>query len=606
MNDLFDQNHTLDTIATLYELSLGIGTSLDLKENCDYFFSRLLSRRNLSVCALFINGNLRHLDTDHRSSPSATNYFCANVHPAPAAADFKVMDDSCEVVQRLKTQAFFSMDLTELMGHGHAAEPDPAFIGEASIFRLSRIGFVVCTKVGKTELEENWRLNQFAEIFEKFGNSVAACLDHERLIRETATRIELQERLARSERMESLGVLAGGVAHDLNNILGPLVAYPELIMDQIPHHSPIRGDLKQIESSALQAADVIKDLMTLARRGRQFNEVINLSKTIKDFTSSPTFLSMLKDYPKVTLGCKVDTAAKINGSQSALSRVLMNLVANACESLEGQGRVEVEVFDRTLKEPTHGYETLAPGDYGIIRVSDTGCGIQSEDLSRIFEPFFSKKGMGKRSGTGLGLAIVYGIVKDNGGFVDVKTSSSGTTFSLYLPDLIHAASAAAQPPLDLRKTVLVVDDNAQQREVALRILRDDGFIVQEAASTESAMAVVAESRPSVVVLDMVLGSKDGVDLYRDLLQLIPDLLCVFISGFSQPERVQEGLRLGAHSFLRKPFAAGELRNCVRAVLSESRQQSIAGLSQEPLPKKFHPTHTGPINQASVLQLNQPD
>ncbi|MEO0973685.1 MAG: response regulator, partial [Pseudomonadota bacterium] len=555
-----DTDETLDTMALLFELSLGIGTSLDLKENCEYFFDRLLSRRNLNACALFVDENLLSGTATPHSTTSARRFLCAYAHPSADAGVYPEIDGECELVRRLADVPHFAVPLRDFKPALGDIIPEGAREGVIGVHKLRRIGFVLCVSAATKDLVDASSLNRFAAIFQKFGQSVEACLDHDRLIQETSRRIELQDRLARSKRMESIGVLAGGIAHDLNNILGPLVAVPELLKEKLDPQSPLQKDLSLIESSALQAADVIEDLVVLARRGRPAHHIIFLADVLEEFEHSASLAALKSAFPSVSIHCKTDTTASVLGGSSQLGRALLNLASNGCESIPVAGRVEISATNEATSADVRGFETIPAGAYGVLKVRDTGVGISSEDLGRIFEPFFSRKAMGARSGTGLGLAIVYGLVKDAGGYVDVNTGTTGTCISLYFPNLIHAAPSTSSIG---NASVLVVDDNAQQREIARRILSEDGYEVIEASSSESALAVLARMQPSVVVLDMVLGPTDGVDLYRQILRTNPGLSCVLMSAFSQPGRVEEGLALGAHSFIRKPFSASDLRDSVR-------------------------------------------
>lgn len=569
MTGHIDTNETLDTMALLFELSLGIGTSLDLKENCEYFFDRLLSRRNLGTCALFVDEQQMTPLTTGALAIDAQRFVCAYAHPISAARACPQLEFDAPAVTRLALEPCFAIPVDQMEPGLREALCDADPQGVATFFRLGRIGFVICIGSARRDLDDPTSLNRFAAIFEKFGQSVQACLDHSRLIHETARRIDLQDRLARSERMESIGVLAGGIAHDLNNILGPLVALPELVKRRIEPNSPLHKDLTLIESAALQAADVIEDLMVLARRGRPATQVIKLENVLKTFADSAALSAIRSAHPGVRIVCHADTDARIIASPSSLNRALLNLVSNGCEAIRMQGRVEIRATRRSVATEISGYETVAPGDYGVLTVRDTGSGVRHADLGRVFEPFFSTKAMGRRSGTGLGLAIVYGLVKDAGGFVDISTGSDGTCITLYIPNIAEADTRTREPAVIDRESVLVVDDNPQQREMTGRILRDDGYDVVEASTSESALIALARRRPSVVVVDMVLGPTDGVDLYREMLDTAPNLSCVLISGFSQPGRVEEGLALGADSFVRKPFSAGDLCQHVRSALNRA-------------------------------------
>ena len=247
-------------------------------------------------------------------------------------------------------------------------------------------------------------------------------------------RIKLEEKLARSRKMEAIGTLAGGVAHDLNNILGGLVSYPELLLLQLPEDSPLRKSILTIQKSGEKAAAVVQDLLTLARRGVVTSEVVNLNDVVSDYLESPEHENLRGYHPGVHIEThlKEDTL-NILVSSTHLSKTVMNLVANAAEAMPEGGALTVSTENRYIDRPIKGYDDVREGDYVVLTISDTGTGIASDDLEKIFEPFYTKKKMG-RSGTGLGMAVVWGTVKDHNGYIHVhSTEGKGTTFTLYFP-----------------------------------------------------------------------------------------------------------------------------------------------------------------------------
>ena len=246
--------------------------------------------------------------------------------------------------------------------------------------------------------------------------------------------LRLMERLQRSEKMEALGQLAGGVAHDLNNVLGILSGYSELLLLEIPEGHRSRGRVEKILQSTEKGAAIIQDLLTLARRGVMESDVINLNSIVSGFLKTPVFEKMKDYHPRVTFRTEYDkNLLNIKGSPVHLEKTLMNLVSNAAESISGPGEVTIRTESRYLDKPIKGYDEVKEGDYAVLTVSDTGMGIPAENIEKIFEPFYTKKTMG-RSGTGLGLTIVWGTVKDHNGYIDVQTEvGQGTTFTLYFP-----------------------------------------------------------------------------------------------------------------------------------------------------------------------------
>jgi len=247
-------------------------------------------------------------------------------------------------------------------------------------------------------------------------------------------RQRLTIQLQRAEKMEALGTLAGGVAHDLNNILSGIVSYPELLLLQLDDDSPIKKPILTIKESGQKAATVVQDLLTLARRGVAITNVVNLNNIITEYLQSPEHKSLKSFYTNTTVDTDLDSSLlNIVGSSVHLLKTVMNLITNAAESMPDGGVISIATENRYIDRPVRGYDDVEEGDYAVLRISDTGIGISTENLSRIFEPFYTKKVMG-RSGTGLGMAVVWGTVKDHRGYIDVASRvGRGTTFTLYFP-----------------------------------------------------------------------------------------------------------------------------------------------------------------------------
>ncbi|MCX5879850.1 MAG: PAS domain S-box protein [Deltaproteobacteria bacterium] len=260
------------------------------------------------------------------------------------------------------------------------------------------------------------------------GNDVTALREAEK------EKKALEARLQRAEKMEAIGSLAGGVAHDLNNILPSLISFPDVILMDLPEDSPLRKPVLSIKRSGERAAAIAQDLLTLARRAVPVRKPVNLNEVIGEYLESPEGSKLQSDYPRVQIEKDLDPALRlILGSPVHLSKTVMNLVLNAVEAISEQGRVVLSTKTAQMKEGIKGYEMIEPGEYAVLSVSDTGVGISARDVEKIFEPFYTKKAMG-RSGSGLGMAIVWGTVKDHRGYVDVKSEEGiGTQFSLYFP-----------------------------------------------------------------------------------------------------------------------------------------------------------------------------
>jgi PAS domain S-box-containing protein len=388
-------------------------------------------------------------------------------------------------------------------------------------------------------------------------------------------RRDLQERLNRSEKMEALGQLAGGVAHDLNNVLGVSTIYSELLQEKIPEGDSMRSYVDSILSSNQKAAAIIEDLLTLARRSVTVSETMNLNTVVGDFLKSPEFEKIRASRSNVTFRKECDDLLmNIKGSRVHVEKTLMNLVSNAAESISGKGEVTIRTQSRYIDKPVRGYDEVKEGDYAVLTISDTGMGIPAENIDKIFEPFYTKKKMG-RSGTGLGLAIVWGTVKDHNGYIDVQTEvGGGSVFTLYFPMTVEEVIAQQQKVqieqyMGRGESVLVVDDIAEQREIASNLLARLGYRVHKVSSGEEAMEYLKTHQADIMVLDMIMDPGfDGLETYRRILEINPKQKAIIVSGFSETERVNEAQKLGAGAYVKKPYMIEKIGVAVRDELGK--------------------------------------
>lgn len=395
--------------------------------------------------------------------------------------------------------------------------------------------------------------------------------------RADAERQELATQLQKAQKMEALGLLAGGVAHDLNNTLGPLVGYPELMMQKLPEDSPLRRMVEKIGRAAEDAASIIQDLLTLARRGRYEMHPISVNDVVTDFVESPAFVRLPAEKPGVKLVLELDSnLPNIKGSSVHLAKVVMNLVVNAFDAIEDNGIVTIKSYSQRLDHLDSGFANIPEGEYIILRVADDGCGISMEDLAKIFEPYFSKKRMG-RSGTGLGLSIVYSIVEDHSGYYDVFSElGRGTEFVLYFPMTAEARyQKSDQKACGGEEAILVVDDNEEQRELAREILESYGYRLRTARNGREAVTILRTENYDLVLLDMIMEPDfDGLDTYRKILEFKPEQRTIVVSGFSPTERVEKLLSLGASGYLKKPYSVDALAKIVRETLDSSPNHAM--------------------------------
>ena len=417
-------------------------------------------------------------------------------------------------------------------------------------------------------------------IFDEWGNITEILLignDITELKRSEIDKKALEERLQRAEKMEAIGTLAGGVAHDLNNILSGIVSYPELLLLDIPLDSKLRKPITTIQKAGERASAIVQDLLTLARRGVIARTVLNLNNIISEYRKSPEHENLKAHHPKVKIHTDLDKCLfNIQGSGIHLTKTVMNLVLNAAEAIGEAGEITIKTENRHVDRNLNAYEQVRQGDYATLSISDTGIGISPKDLNRIFEPFYTKKKMG-RSGTGLGMAVVWGTIKDHNAYIDVKsTQGLGTTFTLFFP-ITRQAEDAPDVAFSVDKyrgkgeKILIVDDVEEQREIASEMLSKLGYFATAVPSGEDAVDYIKTHSVDLIILDMIMeNGMDGLDTYKHILKIVPKQKAIITSGFSETVRVKETQKLGATRYLRKPYILEQLGKATRDELNQSR------------------------------------
>ncbi len=386
-------------------------------------------------------------------------------------------------------------------------------------------------------------------------------------------RERLLESLERSKKMEALGTLAGGVAHDLNNVLSGIVSYPDLLLMDMPKESPLRKPIETIRESGKRAAAIVQDLLTLARRGVSAPKVLNLNELITEYLASPEFDRLISFHPLVEVKAELDPALLgILGSPIHLSKTVMNLVSNAAEAMDQGGSINIKTENTYLERPIRGYSEVTEGPYVRIEVSDSGTGISSEDLQRIFEPFYTKKKMG-RSGTGLGMAVVWGSVQDHKGYIDIQsTEGKGTSVHLYLP-------ATFQEPSDQEKTQ-TIDALRGKRAEDLDRRRCEGTKGNRNANCHAVGlrgGICGQWGGGGPLPDAQCGrpGRPGHDhgpRYRRSRNVPAYPRTRSQSegdhrhGFAETDRVKQGQKIGAGGYLKKPYSVEELGSAIKAGL----------------------------------------
>lgn len=395
--------------------------------------------------------------------------------------------------------------------------------------------------------------------------------EHKRLEKEKAI---LEAKLQHARKMEAIGTLAGGVAHDLNNVLSGIVSYPDLLLMQISPDDPLRKPMETIRKSGEKAAAIVNDLLTLARGGVKTVKVINLNEIVTEYIESSWFAKVKEHHPGIELVVHLEKELlNIKGSSAHLMKCLMNLVSNAAEAMPGGGKLSIVTKNNDVHRDNEICDKIEPGNYVTLKVSDSGKGISMEDKERIFEPFYTKKNMG-RSGTGLGMSVVWSTVTDLYGHIELESNGGeGTTFTLYFPSTplplepIKSPSEAEQYGNN-GESILVVDDMAEQRELLFELLTKYGFSVTTASSGEKAVEHLEQSTVDLVILDMIMDpGMDGLSTYEKIIHLHPGQKAIIVSGFSETDQIREAKKLGIRNFIKKPYLSEDIISAVTSELN---------------------------------------
>jgi two-component system cell cycle sensor histidine kinase/response regulator CckA len=383
----------------------------------------------------------------------------------------------------------------------------------------------------------------------------------------------LETQLHQAQKMESIGLIAGGVAHDLNNILTSMVGYPEYLLLDLPGDSALREPIEAIRESGIRAAEVVADLLTIARGTASARELENLNHLIKEYLSSPEHIRIEQQYSGVTFTTDFPLDLwNIHCSSIHVRKSIMNLISNAAEAIGGEGQIGIVTWNEYIDLANGKRQNLKEGEYVVLSVTDSGSGISDEDMQHIFDPFFSRKQMGPTSGTGLGLTVVWNTAQDHDGAVLVEKSTLGTTFRMYFPATREPLKAHAAP-MELKniygngERLLVVDDQDRQRTICRKLLTSFGYKVSGVASGEEALEYLKTHTVDVLVLDMILGhGLTGRQTYSEVIKRFPGQKAIIVSGFSADTEVRKTQRLGAGLFVKKPYTIQQLGMAIKSTL----------------------------------------
>jgi len=401
---------------------------------------------------------------------------------------------------------------------------------------------------------------------------VCAIRDISTRIKAEQEKIKLLEKLAMANKIETLGLMAGSIAHDLNNILSGIVTYPEIILAQMDASDKHRKSIEFIRDTGKRAAAVVSDLLTVTRGAKAPKKVCNLNTLIENHIGSMEHQTMASQFPDVTFETHLaDDLLNMSCSDIHLSKVLMNLINNAFEAIDQNGTIVLSTTNKILDTPFKEYEYINSGEYVVLTISDNGTGIPEHALTKIFEPFYSKKKMG-RSGTGLGLAIVWSTVHDHNGYITVHSNDKGTTFDLFFP-------ATRKDPDELPsgisinaykghgESILIVDDQENQRTIAYNLLNELNYQPFAVSSGEEAVTYLQQNKADLVLLDMIMEPGiNGRETYERILSFNPGQKAVIASGFSEDEEVGKIHELGVVQFVKKPYSIDQIGIAIKQTL----------------------------------------
>nr|NJM00949.1 PAS domain S-box protein [Desulfobacula sp.] len=399
------------------------------------------------------------------------------------------------------------------------------------------------------------------------------CILHDITARKQAEaeKEKLQDQLLQAQKMESVGRLAGGVAHDFNNMLGVILGHAEMALEEVKENHPLYADLKEIQAAAQRSADLTRQLLTFARKQMISPKILHLNRTVQQMI---TMLHRLIGEDIDLIWKPAEDLWPVKMDPSQIDQILANLCVNARDAITGVGKITIETGMKTF-DPAYCAEHtgFVPGDFVLLALSDNGCGMDRKTLDSLFEPFFTTKDLGK--GTGLGLAMVYGIVRQNNGFINVYSEpGKGTVFRIYLPRYLSGDEAAgisppAEPAPGGNETILLVEDEAAILGLARVMLERMGYGVLAASSPAEALrqARAHTGKIDLLMTDVVMPEMNGRDLAVQLAKLYPDLKLLFMSGYTANVIAHHGVLDEGVCFIQKPFSKNDLALKLREALN---------------------------------------
>ena len=390
--------------------------------------------------------------------------------------------------------------------------------------------------------------------------------------RDITSHLRLQAMLNQAQKMEALGQLSGGVAHDFKNLLSIINGYSQMLVSNPDLKASVREQIQEILHAGESALSLTRQLLAFSRRQVIKAQSVDLNRIVSDINR------MLRRLVRENIIIAMETNPelwRINADPGQLEQLMINLIVNARDAMPGGGKITVKTENVNLDGESisaHSVAGMIPGSYVKLSVSDTGCGMDEKTREHIFEPFFTTKAEGK--GTGLGLSTVYGIVKQSKGYIDVQSEAGkGATFNIYLPRYMGKKEQALAEDSEKRslhghETILLVEDVSMLLGMIVNILENFGYLVLPAKTWSEAIILASEHAGEIQLLltDAVMPEVNGLELYRKLMPVYPNIKCIFISGHADDILIQNGIKADSANLIRKPFSTKILLDKVREVL----------------------------------------
>lgn len=565
MSDPRDPSDIVQDLAVLYELSLAVGRTLDVEETCRTFLETLVARKSLDFASVWVRrallpggAELSTRDGDDLELVYANPRFRAST---------TMMSRLHPLVQRCEDELFCSAGFGD-PGFEHFVAESGVERGAYMVFRLGDVGLLKLYSITRRVPFPAIEMGKLRHVVGKFAVAVEGSLEHHRLTDEQKRRRQLEQQVLHGQKLESLGLLAGGVAHDFNNLLTEILGNAELIRG---YHPDVDVGVENILQASSRAAELCSQLLAFSGRGRFQVLPHNLDAVVDE---------MLR-LTNATLSKKVRVERELHGKlpavecdASQIRQVVLNLMTNANEAIGDEpGVLTVRSGVLALAEPDLeafvAGDLEGPGDYVCIEVEDSGCGMDAATQARIFDPFFSTKFTGR----GLGLAAVLGIVRGHrGGLAVMSQPGDGTLVRFVLPvtssDSIPASGLVDDSGPLPGGTVLIADDEPGVRSVLEQVLQGFGFEVVVAVDGGEALARFEERTGGfdLVILDLTMPVMNGQEVFEEIALRSPSTCVILTSGFSENESVTRFQGARPAAFLSKPFRAADVQRIVRAVL----------------------------------------